>query len=154
GAAPALLEGHAERRELALHPADACAEDETTAGHHVDTGQELGHWQRGPVRKDDYARPERDPLGDAGEPGKDGQGVEHLRAVGDEDIPGHDDVVGHPERVEPQGVRALRHLEQTTRLEGAAVVRKAEPDLHGVSSGRLFGAETVTTVRATRPAPA
>ena len=55
GAAAALGEGHAERRELALHPADPRPEDQAAAREHVDAGEELGHRQRRPVGQDDHA---------------------------------------------------------------------------------------------------
>ena len=78
GQTAALPERHAERRELALHPAHAGAEDETAAGEHVHAREELRDRQRRPVGQDDHARAEQDPLGDAGQPRKDREGIEHL----------------------------------------------------------------------------
>ena len=59
----ALLEGHAERVELALEPADGGADDEPAARQHVHAREELGDGDGRAVGQDHHAGAQRDALG-------------------------------------------------------------------------------------------
>ena len=68
GARALVLEGYAERVELRLQVADAEAEDQPPAGHHVDARQLLGEHERIALRQDDDAGAEAQALACARRP--------------------------------------------------------------------------------------
>jgi len=128
--ARALLEGHAERRELPLEPADRGADDQAAAGQDVDTRQELRHRNRRAIGQDHHARAQRDAARHAGEPRQDRQRIEHVLPVDDVRLLRDDDVIRDPHRVQLARFGAARDLEHASDLDRATVMRQADAELH------------------------
>src|SRR5262245_11785633 len=65
-----------------------------------------------------------------GEPGQDSQRIQHVLPIDHVGLLRHDDVIGHPHRVEPAILGAAYDLEHASHFDRAAVVWQADSELH------------------------
>src|SRR5581483_3472004 len=137
----ALREGDLQRFELLHHPAGADAENEAAARQMVDRGDGLGPVERGPVGEHEHAHAEPDAsraareVREAGERleerpvGRDDELAARAVAVWSADLPGDDQAVGGPHRVEAELLGTPCRVGEDGRGR-AARDRKKDAELH------------------------
>jgi hypothetical protein len=130
----ALLEGHAHRVELAGVPARRHAQDEPAARDHVEAAEGLGRHHRVAQRQHQDSGAELDLPGAGGHRAQHGDGVHD----GERGLHTEQHVVPRPERLEAEGLGALRVRVQALdvgHLAGAHEVANGQAEVgHGASS--------------------
>jgi hypothetical protein len=129
-------EGYAQAAALLLVPAGADAQRGAAAGQHVQGGDDLEQQSRMPVVHPGDLRAEPDFRGDAGQEGERRVTLQHL-VLRRADVLDLEEVVHHPQRVEPRVVGGLRHCGELRAEMGGSgrptEVADCQANLHRIS---------------------
>src|SRR3989449_9483147 len=127
---PPLLEGDADRVELARVPPGRHSEDEPPLADHVEGADRFGRHRGIAQRQHEHPGAELDPRRARDDRGQRADGVQDRVR----ELDAEDDVVLRPERLEAQRLRPLRVAVERVdvrRLGGADEVLDGEADVHG-----------------------